>query len=195
MLSPVLPSSCWPQSRDEADEYIWCRHVKRYLRWQFSNCEIQELLDALGALNYERLEHSLSNWLDLRKPIPRAFTTAIRANIDLLNTILEIDQKEYDRTLLYPVAPKLFWTEDANGGQIPQPLPCDGTVAGSVAHIEEYLRDRPEETAYLHWPHLRTILFQNGRATITLEYRPRFRYDHDHYSFGNDGSTLPTAKS
>lgn len=192
-MSQVLPVAFWQQGRDEPEGYVWCRHLKRYLRWQFSNCEVLEFVDAVGYPDYNHFEHALNDWLNLSKPIPAAFMRAIGVDVELLKCILEIDQKEFDQSLLRPTPPKLFWIEDVDACHLPQPLPFGTTLTEAIAYIERYLLSRPDTRAYLHWPYLQTILFEHGQATLTVAYRPELRLEQAHYSFGKDGSTLPVS--
>ncbi len=131
-----LPFAVTPQSADLPEGFLWGRHHRGYLAHCSRTCALPlpQLAEKFGYKKLEKFQRLRAGWDQADGQVPIKYLEAIRVDMNLLGTCVDMDLREYEAVLAMPRFPKTFTDRVLPAVYLRVPLP-DGISEGEAIQV------------------------------------------------------------
>lgn len=192
----TIPFNFGQKPINQIGDYVWGRHFKAYITHCARQCRLKphEFKTRCGYTNINRFLRRREEWNSFQKPIPVLYLDVIGVDMQLLEEVVAVDQKEYDAAIQLPLHPKYFTIRLMAAVYSQGRFPADTSEGQAIEEVQEYVDAHPHVWCAISWPGLKTIYFNAGKPHRYVYRRPELKIINGFVTFGSDGIQVGTAR-
>ena len=160
-------------------DYTWGRNLLAYLSHCSSTCPLspEDLAARCGYKKLHKFQYHRVAWDAGEGPIPLAYLQAINVDMDLLQTCVDLDQREFDEAVKVLPLPGYFILRAAGAAYVRRPLPEGMSEEEAVDFVREFATKIKMRCWIPFSGGLKTVWFRPDGSFFTSLNRPELRVE------------------